>query len=170
MISRSKSQTQKLAAKIAKEILNAKRSTLNAKVIALQGELGAGKTTFVQGFMKALGIKRHITSPTFIIYRKYPVKCQVSGVSSDASGRSPDLKKRRGCQVSNVYHFDLYRIHKPKEILDLGFKKIISNSDNIVLIEWPEKIKRTLPRRTTWIKFGHGRNEKERIIKIKSSN
>ncbi len=158
MITKSKSQTQKLAAKLAKKIINAKRLTLNARVIALQGELGAGKTAFVQGFLKALGITQHATSPTFVIFRKYKI----------APKRSNALPAGRQITAERffVYHFDLYRIHGPKEILDLGFKKIIKDPHNIVLIEWPEKVKKILPKNMIWIKFEHGKNEKERIIKV----
>ena len=152
VISKSKIQTQKFAIRLAKKLLNAKRLTLNAAVIALHGDLGAGKTTFVQGFMKALGVKHHITSPTFLIIRKYEISTPL----------------RRGlAHYHHAYHLDLYRIQKPKELLDLGFKKIISDPHNILLIEWPERIKKILPANTIWINFEHGKNEKERIINVR---
>lgn len=142
MISRSKLQTQKLARKLARKIIS-EGAGKRIKVLALIGGLGAGKTTFVQGFMKALGIRERVVSPTFIIFRKHYF-----------------LDKK-------VFHFDLYRIQKIKELLDLGFKKIISDPANIVLIEWPERIKRFLPKNTIWIKFEHGKNQKERIITVR---
>ena len=163
MLTKSKIQTQKLAGKLARKILKAQSSKLKAGiVIALQGNLGSGKTTFTQGFMKALGARHRITSPTFIIYRKYSI----------FGGRtSPKFKKYQEVRppeidLKFVYHFDLYRINKPKEILNLGFRKIINNPENIVLIEWPEIIKKILPQNTIWINFEHGKNQKERIIKI----
>lgn len=70
----------------------------------------------------------------------------------------------KGQMFNNVYHLDLYRIHKPKELLDLGFKKIISDPENIVLIEWPERIKKLLPKNIIWIVLEHGKNENERIM------
>jgi tRNA threonylcarbamoyladenosine biosynthesis protein TsaE len=157
MISKSKKQTQKLAIRLAKRILRPTPYALRAKIIALQGELGSGKTTFVQGFMRGLCIKHHITSPTFIIYRKYQILR--AGSQKITNYQLP---------ITNyyIYHFDLYRIHKPKEILDLGFRKIIRNPANIVLIEWPEKIKKILPKNTIWVYFEHGKNKQERIIKI----
>lgn len=94
-------------------------------VIALKGELGGGKTSFTQGFAKGLGIKEKVNSPTFNIFKVY----------------------------KNLYHFDCYRIEDPKEILDLGFEKIISNPKNIILIEWAERIKKILPKETIWINF-----------------
>ncbi|MBU4348090.1 tRNA (adenosine(37)-N6)-threonylcarbamoyltransferase complex ATPase subunit type 1 TsaE [Patescibacteria group bacterium] len=147
-LSKSKIQTQKLATEFSKVVLKETICSQKTIVIALSGELGSGKTAFVQGFIKALGVKSHIPSPTFVIYRKYKIK-------------DKDYF---------VYHFDLYRIQKSKEIVDLGFKKIINplagKSRNIVLIEWPEKIKKILPKNTVWIDFKHGENEKERIINI----
>lgn len=164
IISNSKEQTQKFAAEMAKEIL-ARAIGNEAVVLALSGDLGAGKTTFTQGFIKSLGVKNHITSPTFVIFRKY----EFNSVSSDAplwrgSESRPERRERQGKR--NVYHFDLYRIEKTEEILDLGFKEIISNPENIVLVEWPEKIKNVLPKNTIWIEFGHGKNLDQRLIKI----
>ena len=96
-----------------------------ATVLALQGDLGAGKTSFLQGFAKGLGIEEKILSPTFVIMKRF----------------------------GNFYHFDCYRINKPEEILELGFKEIVSNPKNIVAIEWPEKIKKYLPKEAIKIKF-----------------
>jgi tRNA threonylcarbamoyladenosine biosynthesis protein TsaE len=150
MKTKSRTKTQKLAEKFAKQILKHKPKKSSAAVIALQGELGAGKTTFTQGFLRALGVKQHITSPTFLIMRKYEISAPL---------------KKGFAHYHHAYHFDLYRIQKPKELLDLGFRKIISDPNAIVLIEWPERIKKILPKNTTWIRFEHGKNEKERIIK-----
>jgi len=158
MVSRSKTQTQKLAAKLSKTILLRPRKNVGATIIALQGELGAGKTTFVQGFMKALGVKQRITSPTFLIIRKYALKSQRSNVP----GRTG-----KGQMFSNIYHLDLYRIYKAKELLDLGFKKIIADPKNIVLIEWPERVKKLLPKKIIKITFAHGKKVNERIMVVK---
>lgn len=110
----------------------------NKRLIALRGDLGTGKTTFIQGFAAALGIKKRLTSPTFIIIRRY----------------------------KNMYHIDCYRLKKPKEIIALGFKKIIANPQNKVLIEWADKIKKLLPKNTLWLEFKQGSQKNERIIKI----
>ncbi|MBI3046192.1 MAG: tRNA (adenosine(37)-N6)-threonylcarbamoyltransferase complex ATPase subunit type 1 TsaE [Candidatus Harrisonbacteria bacterium] len=154
MLSKSKTQTQKFAARLVNKILKARRpeQSRRATIIALHGDLGAGKTTFVQGFMKALEVKHRVTSPTFLIIRKYEI--------------STPLKKNRP-HYHHAYHLDLYRIHKPKELLDLGFKKTLQDPHAIVLIEWPERIKKLLPKNTIWINFEHGKNEKERIIRVK---
>src|SRR3989338_1994273 len=118
-ITKSAKATQRLGEILAKEILNRPLGK-RAVVLTLQGELGAGKTCFLQGFAKGLGIKEKIKSPTFVVYKKFHVPCSM---------------------FHDFYHFDCYRIKDSKEISDLGFKEIISNPENIVAIEWSEKIK-----------------------------
>lgn len=113
-ITQSNLETQKLAGKLAKNF--------KSGVIALSGDLGAGKTTFVQGFAKGLGIKDKIISPTFVLIRQH----------------------------RQLYHVDLYRIDNFKE---LGLEELFSDKNNIVLIEWAEKIKNLLPKNTIWIHF-----------------
>ena len=127
------SQTQKIAKTLARDIL---KTNLNKKsiVVGLEGCLGSGKTTFLQGFARGLGIKEKILSPTFVILKKYKIQ---------------DIR----CKIQNFYHIDCYRIENSKEILDLGFKEIISNPKNIVVIEWANRIKEAIPRKTIWIKF-----------------
>lgn len=131
-------QTKKLGEKFAKEILE-KKPKKTAFVVGLEGELGGGKTTFLQGFAKGLGIKEKILSPTFVIMKKF----------------------------NNFYHIDCYRIEKPKELLDLGFKKITSNPKNIIVIEWADRIRKIMPKDTLWIKFDFI-NEKRRRITFRN--
>jgi len=148
-------QTKKLGEILAKEVLKTKLKK-GALIIGLEGDLGGGKTTFLQGFAKGLGIKNKILSPTFVIIKKFPItelpkemKVKMRTKSSlPSKGRRAD-----GVQFSNFYHIDCYRIKKPKEILDLGFKEIVKNPENIVAIEWAEKIRKTIPREAVWIKF-----------------
>ncbi|OGY67198.1 MAG: tRNA (adenosine(37)-N6)-threonylcarbamoyltransferase complex ATPase subunit type 1 TsaE [Candidatus Harrisonbacteria bacterium RIFCSPLOWO2_02_FULL_41_13b] len=152
IISKNSKATQKLATQLAKNLLKAKTYELKSRIMGLTGDLGAGKTTFVQGFLRALGIKGRITSPTFLIFKPYKIK--VRGLKFEFQG-------------STVYHVDCYRLHKPSNITKLGFKKILKNPENIILIEWAEKIKKILPKNTIWIKFFHGKKENERVIEIK---
>ncbi len=119
-ITYSENETKALAAKIAQGI--------NSGVIALTGELGAGKTTFVQGFAKGLRVKDKIISPTFVLIRQHKI---------------PKTNKI-------LYHIDLYRI---EDFKGLGLEEIWSNPNNIVLIEWAEKTKELLPKNTTYINF-----------------
>jgi len=133
-ISESAEETRKIAGGFAKKCLNSKLRT-KALVIGLTGELGAGKTVFIQGFAKALGVKKRVVSPTFVIIRHY----------------------------KNLFHIDAYRIKKPKEIVDLGWKELINNPQNIILIEWAEKIKNILPKNYIKIKFEHVDRNKRKI-------
>ena len=129
-------QTQKLGESLALQFCSGQAKKIKDKkpaiVLGLQGDLGGGKTTFLQGFAKGLGIKEKILSPTFVIMKKFKIS---------------NLKFRY------LYHFDCYRINRPKEILELGFKGIVSNPENIVAIEWAERIKKILPQSTIIIKF-----------------
>jgi len=136
----SSKETQKIAAGLAKKFLRAKTKRKNALVFALMGELGSGKTTFVQGFLRGLGIKKKITSPTFVIAKNY----------------------------KQAYHIDCYRIKKADELLKLGLREVLENPQNIVLIEWAEKIKKILPKNFVWLKFEHGPKENIRVIRLNS--
>lgn len=122
-------KTKKLGEGFARRLLKQKPKK-NALVICLIGNLGSGKTTFLQGFAKGLGIKEKIISPTFVLMRKFQFS-----------------------KFRNFYHIDCYRIQKPREILNLGFKKIISNPKNIVAIEWAEKIFWIIPKNKILINF-----------------
>ena len=136
----SPSQTKKLGETLAREILKTKPKKI-AQILGLEGDLGGGKTTFLQGFARGLGIKQKILSPTFIIMRKIEVKPLPCGGLTSATS------------IKTFYHIDCYRIKKPKEILDLGFKEIISNPQNIVVVEWADKIKKILPKNSLILKF-----------------
>lgn len=152
MKTKNSSETKKLAAALAQKFIK-KTPGKNALVFGLKGDLGSGKTTFIQGFARALGIRHRIVSPTFLIIRSYKIpKTKVIGQRST---------------VKSLYHIDAYRIKKYSELALLGFKKRISDPQNIILIEWAEKIKNVLPAKTIWLKFEHGKKENERIIKIR---
>jgi len=134
---KSGKETENLGKKIGRKILKEKPGKI-AKVIALEGDLGGGKTTFLKGFAKGLGIREKILSPTFIIFRKFKIR-----VNSCPNS----------CKFANFYHVDCYRIEKPREILNLGFRKIIKNPKNIVAIEWANRIHQIIPKKALQIKF-----------------
>lgn len=121
-------QTKKIGEGFAKIILS-NFPAPKAVVLALKGELGSGKTTFLKGFAKGLGIKETIQSPTFIIIRKTPFSYCSSNSKKEAF----------------FYHIDCYRLQHFEEIIRLGIKEIFSSSNNIVAIEWAEKIEKLLP-------------------------
>lgn len=113
IITHSVQDTQEVAQNIAKDILEKRKPNL----VLLEGELGGGKTTFSQGFIKSLGVEQVVTSPTFVIMKPYPIK---------------DTEY-------TVYHIDLYRLNQEWEVLDIGIIDLIQNPTNIILIEWASK-------------------------------
>ena len=132
--------TRSFARKIAEKTIREKKKTV---IIALIGDLGVGKTTFVQEFGKALGIRKRILSPTFLLLKRF------------------ELSPKTG--FANLYHIDAYRAGV-KDFEDLGIKGIFAGN-NIVLIEWADRIKKLLPRQTAWLKFKHiNENEREVIV------
>jgi len=138
--------TQKLGEEFVERISGQGRALSKSTTIALYGDLGSGKTTFVQGMAKGLGIKRRIISPTFIIVRNYEL-----GIRSQELGRN------------NFYHIDLYRIQNEKDIESLGIEEIISDPQNIVAIEWAEKMAKFLPKERWDVKFEYLGEDKRKI-------
>ncbi len=146
----SANQTKKISRVLA-ESISKKTFSKKALVLGLTGDLGSGKTTFAQGFLAGLDVKRKITSPTFVLMKKYKL---------------PSTKyKTQDTRYNYTYHLDCYRIGKPNDLSTLGLKEIFNNPQNIVLIEWPENIKRIMPKQTIWIKFKH-LDKNKREIKI----
>ena len=131
MIVNNPAETKKLGQRLAQDII--KKGLQNrAVIIGLIGELGAGKTCFLQGFAKELHIRNKILSPTFAIMKRFQVP----------SSRFHDF-----------YHIDCYRIDKPKELLDLGLAEMCQNPANIIAIEWADKVKKILPKNALILKF-----------------
>ncbi len=134
-LTKSSGQTKKLGKSLAQALLRS-RSKNKAIVIGLRGDLGGGKTTFLQGFAKGLGKKARILSPTFIIMRR----------------------------TDNFYHIDCYRIQGFKDLLTLGLKKILTDPKNIVAIEWADRVKKNLSHHTVWVDFDFVDKNKRRIV------
>jgi len=133
------------------------------EIICLTGELGSGKTTFAQGVLKGLGAKGPYTSPTFVVMKKYHETRNTKHVTQKE-------KKNKllhvTCYMScDVYHIDAYRVG-PKDILDLGWEEIIAGKNNIIIVEWAERIKAIIPKGSLWLKFRHLKDD-ERKISVK---
>jgi len=170
IITKSPEETRNVAKKIVREWIESDTNKNLRLVICLSGNLGDGKTTFVKGLAEELGIKETITSPTFLIMKKY-APSRRSSLQRDYNGtkteRFTEPKATRCCVAFgsvNLYHFDCYRISNPKEILDLGWKEIISKKNSVIAIEWPEKIKQILPKKRVNIKFEFVDEKTRRII------
>lgn len=115
---KSADETKEFAKDLAKDFLE-------GGIIALSGDLGAGKTTFAQGFAQGLQVQDRIVSPTFLVIRQYPI---------------PNQK-------NFFYHIDLYRLENI-DLKNSGLEEILSEPSNVVLIEWSEKIAEHLPEST----------------------
>jgi len=111
------------------------RKLLPGDILLLYGNLGSGKTTFMQGLAKGLGIKRRIISPTFIITRRYEINAQPERVN-----------------LKYLYHIDLYRTDS-KDLKGLGLTDILQEKDIITAIEWPEKLGKFLPKKRLELNF-----------------
>jgi len=145
VISKSAAQTKKIAAELARDVLSKKETTDKAIVIGLIGDLGAGKTTFIQGFLRELGVKSKITSPSFVIMKTYKLKTG---------------------QFKKAYHIDCYRLRSKKDLTDLGIKEILKDSGNVILMEWPNVIKYPVDKQWILIKFRYGAKENDRELRI----
>lgn len=130
----SSDETKSLGERLAKVLKS--KSAKRATIITLEGDLGAGKTTFTQGFLKGLGIKRKIPSPTFVIMKRYKLKHP---------------------HFANAHHMDAYRLRKTEDVNPLGFEKLLGDPKNILLVEWPENINGALPKNTKKIVFKYGK-------------
>ena len=146
-------ELKKLARAFAKKAARRAAKRRGALVIGLVGDLGAGKTTFAQAFLRSFGIRGRITSPTFILMKRYEFR----GVSRFVSHG-----------FASIFHIDCYRFKKPQELITLGFKEILADPKNIVVIELADRVKKILPKNTLWLYFEHGKKENERFIKTRN--
>lgn len=156
IVTHSPRETQKLGEKISADLKP-------GSILALYGELGSGKTTFIQGIARGLGIKKRVISPTFVFIRQYgisfktPRRCRET-----ASAKAPPPRWSKG---STLYHVDLYRINGATEAKGLGLEETFSDKKGIVVIEWADRIKEILPKKRTDIYFEY-LGENKRKIKI----
>ena len=114
-------------------------------LICLWGDLGSGKTTLVKGLAKTLGLKNTITSPSFLIFKVYKTKHK---------------------KFKRLVHVDLYRLEKNINFSKLGLEEYFNDPYTLVVIEWPEKIKKYLPPKRVDIKFEIVDNNKRKITLV----
>ena len=116
-------------------ILKAKQTcSVSATLIALSGDLGAGKTTLTQEIARQLGVKENVISPTFVIMKKYEVVDDT---------------------FKYLVHIDAYRLEKDEELLKLGWKEILEDKNNLVIIEWPESVIGCIPDKVCKVRLSH---------------
>ena len=138
-------QTYKLGAMLGQEI--AASDIDEALVVALEGDLGAGKTTFVKGLAHGLGIKENVVSSTFILIGSYQ--------------SNPKLK--------TLYHIDPYRLADVSSLAP-EIKELLQVPHAVIAIEWAERLKQWLPEQTIWLIFKHKNKNKREIKIIKSTH
>lgn len=142
--SKSIAETKTIAQEFARSLTGGTR----ARVIALVGDLGAGKTMFTQAFAAALGVADKVASPTFVILKIY------------------ELNKR--IAFRHLVHIDAYRLASPQELAHLGFHALVKDKDAIVVIEWADRVRALIPKDAIWISFAHGDKEEVRELTISS--
>jgi tRNA threonylcarbamoyladenosine biosynthesis protein TsaE len=133
---------QKTAEEIIKVVSSGKKE--RATILALSGDLGAGKTTITKEIANILGVKENVISPTFVIMKIYQIKNKV---------------------FKNLIHIDAYRLDKSEELLKIGWEEISKNKENLIIIEWPERVPDCLPVDIYRIDLEH-RDENTRLIKL----
>ncbi|MFA4872147.1 MAG: tRNA (adenosine(37)-N6)-threonylcarbamoyltransferase complex ATPase subunit type 1 TsaE [Patescibacteria group bacterium] len=127
------------------------------EALCLIGELGSGKTVFAKGIAKGLGIKKIITSPTFVLMKVYPVKYP-------AQRRGAPKALFNG--VNQFIHIDAYRLNRGKDLEAIGAKDYLNNKNCVTVIEWADRVKDILPKKRIMIEFKVlGYDKREILIK-----
>lgn len=138
---KSAAETQALAAKLAAEMPA-------GTVLCLHGELGAGKTCFVQGLAKALGVRRPVGSPTFTLINEY------RGTRHESRG------------TRALAHVDLYRVRGAADAFGLGLEDYLFHFGGVVAIEWAERIAELLPEDCWHVRLEAGADEESRMVTV----
>lgn len=139
-LTHSAEETQRLGKQLT-------QAMMPGTLVCLAGDLGAGKTTFTQGFLEGLGAARPYVSPTFVIMKQY------------------DLAVPTASGIERVYHADAYRV-ETKDFETLGFAEWCADPKGIVILEWPERVEAIIPEKARHISF-LWKSETEREITMK---
>ncbi len=139
----SEKQTFNLAKKFAKQFKG-------GEVIGLIGELGAGKTIFTKGLAAGLKIKKNITSPTFVLMKIYPIA---------------DCSRNTAGPIADFVHIDAYRIKTEQDLIAIGVQEYFNRPDTVIVIEWADRAKKILPKKTRYVKI-QNKGGNKRIINI----
>lgn len=121
------------------------RALLPGSLVCFRGDLGAGKTTFIQGVLTACGAEKPYVSPTFVIMKEY------------------DLAVPTETGIRRIYHADAYRIEQADDFEKIGFSEWLSDHEGVVLLEWPERIEAILPDRRIEVSLHPGEGESRTI-------
>lgn len=147
-------ETRSLGEKLAE-------SLKKGDVLLLYGDLGAGKTTFVQGLAKGFNIADRILSPTFVLIRQYKIPYPSPLLKREGDER----KSSRQARTINLYHIDLYRIETHTEIESLGLEEVFRQDGSIAVIEWADRLSDFKQKKGYKIWFNYiGKDKREIII------
>lgn len=147
IITLSEKQTISLGKKIARQLKG-------GETIALVGELGAGKTIFTKGIATGLGIKKIITSPTFVLMKVYHIN------NPCLSGRQEQST------INNLVHVDAYRLKSGQDLIDIGINDYLGQKDTLTIIEWANQVDSILPKNAIFVKIKAGDKKDRRAITI----
>jgi tRNA threonylcarbamoyladenosine biosynthesis protein TsaE len=148
-ISHSLAETEMFAAHYIRGVckMRSEAKSDTAFVLGLYGNLGSGKTAFTQAIAKILGVESPITSPTFVIEKIYPLIPALSTLDSQSSSQVSAQA------FAHLIHIDAYRLESSDEMRHLGWDEIFANPQNLIVIEWPERIADLLPPDHAQLKF-----------------
>ena len=135
IITKSEIETMALAGKYAGKFKG-------GEVIGLVGELGAGKTVFTKGIARKLGVGQMVTSPTFVLMKIYKTAIP-------------------GSRIKNLCHIDAYRARGAEDIAGIGAEEYFNREDTVTVIEWADRIKKILPKKTRYVKFRYIKQQRE---------
>jgi tRNA threonylcarbamoyladenosine biosynthesis protein TsaE len=125
-----------------------------ATILALEGEVGSGKTTFVQTLCKRLGIKEVVQSPTYVLMKSYPLEGPLTSFGAPR-------------RFNRLVHIDAYRLESPEEFKTLRPEEFLNDPKALVLVEWPRKLGTLLPTPNLLLRFSaDGMSEDERDISM----
>lgn len=143
---RSEAETRAVAARFGKTFKG-------GEIVALYGDLGAGKTVWVKGMSEGLCIRERVLSPTFVLLQCHEIK------------RSGSKNKELG--IRELCHVDAYRLKSAKELLDIGIEDYLGVKDIVIVIEWADGVEELLAgKKVIRVEFKFGEKEEERIIEI----
>jgi tRNA threonylcarbamoyladenosine biosynthesis protein TsaE len=126
-------ETKAFAAEVVAQLAEKEKNRGTGTIVALQGDLGAGKTAFAQGVAEALGVEGPVTSPTFVLQKVYPL---------------PD-----GAPWKRLVHIDAYRMAGEEELETIDWHTTTTDPSTLILIEWPEQVGVGVPERAAWVTF-----------------